>query len=233
MATVTTYVQGTRRNAAGDQCVTLYDVGWGGYQQVLRVRGERSRPKIIYLDGDVYLVTTSYLHEFLRKRFGTFVTEVAVAMEIPSRPSGETTLGIETEKGGVEGDETYYFANFEFLKGRAAIDLKDDPPPDLAIEVVHTHAANAAIEVYRRFGVPEVWVWEDASVRILALRPNGEYAEWPTSLSILTLKAAEITEWIGRPEGESELDWVVELRRWAREVLAPRAQGQPPANAAP
>lgn len=226
MATATTYLQGTYQGARGDQCVTLFDVGWSGYQQVLRVRGERSRPKIVYLDGDVYLVTTSYLHEFLRKRFSTFVTELAVALTIPFRPSGETTFGIERKKGGVEGDETYYFANHAFLKGRSNIDLKDDPPPDLAVEVVHTHAAEAAIEVYRRFGVPEVWVWEDASVRILSLQPNGEYGESPTSLSIPTLTAAEINEWIGRPEGGSELDWIVELRRWAREVLVPRSRGE-------
>ena len=46
----------------GDQCVVLRDVGWKGYRTLLRVRGQRPRPRMIYLDGSVYLATTSYLH---------------------------------------------------------------------------------------------------------------------------------------------------------------------------
>ena len=63
------------------------------------------------------------------------------------------------------------------------ISLRTDPPPDLAIEAVHSHDADAAIEVYRRFRVPEVWICDESELVILVLQPNGRYAASPTSAS--------------------------------------------------
>src|SRR3712207_3809436 len=97
----------------GDQCVELRDVGWKGYATLLRLRGERPRPRprLIYLDGDVCLVTTSFLHERLTKRLGILVQEIVVGLDIPCVPAGETTLRRRRKRGGVEGDETFYLAN--------------------------------------------------------------------------------------------------------------------------
>ena len=63
------------------------------------------------------------------------------------------------------------------VRGKNKLHLKTDPPPDLAIEAVHSHDADAAIEVYRRFKVPEVWVCDEDELVILILQPNGRYAK--------------------------------------------------------
>lgn len=230
MATATSDFRFTSRTSGpvGDQCIVLQDVGWEGYHAMLQLRGERPRPRLIYLDGSVYLVTASFLHEFLRKRLGMFVTEVLVGLEIPFAPAGETTLRLHSKRGGVEGDETFYIANEVHIRGKRKIELPQDPPPDLAIEVVHTHAADASIEIYRRFGVPEIWVWEDENLQILLLQANGAYAESLTSTTIPRLSAAEVTGWIMRQRETSELEWILELRRWIRDILLPRVRGQAP-----
>ena len=79
------------------------------------------------------------------------------------------------------GDQTYYLANEERIRGKDKISLKTDPPPDLAIEAVYSHEADAAVEVYRRFKVPEVWVCDEAELVILVLQSNGRYVESATS----------------------------------------------------
>ncbi|HEX8201685.1 MAG TPA: Uma2 family endonuclease, partial [Isosphaeraceae bacterium] len=142
----------------GDQCVELRDVGWTGYMTLLRLRGERPRPRLIYLDGDVALVTTSFPHERLAERLGRLVLEIVVGLDIPCVTVGGTTFRRRKKRGGVEGDKTFYLANEARIRGKDKIDLRVDPPPDLAIEAVYSHAAARALEVYRRFGVPEVWV---------------------------------------------------------------------------
>jgi hypothetical protein len=48
MATATTK---TIRETDGDQCVELHHIDWNGYSTLLRLRGERSSPRMIYLDG--------------------------------------------------------------------------------------------------------------------------------------------------------------------------------------
>jgi Uma2 family endonuclease len=210
----------------GDQCVELRDVGWKGYATLLRLRGERRRPRMIYLDGDVSLVTTSFPHERLAKRLGILVQEIVVGLDIPCVPAGETTFRRRKKRGGVEGDETFYLANEARIRGKDNLHLRVDPPPDLAIAAVYSHAASRAVEVYRRFGVPEVWVCDEEELRILVLQANGRYAKAQTSAAFPFLTAAEIFDWVRRPQTVSETEWMKEVRRWVRETLVARWRGQ-------
>ena len=214
------------RQATGDQCVEFRDVGWKGYLTLMRLRGERPRPRMVYLDGTVWLMATSFSHERLKMRLGHFVTEVVVGLEIPCNPAGSTTFRRKAKRGCVEGDETYYLANEARIRGKDDIDLRTDPPPDLAIEAVRSHGAEAAIEVYRRLRVPEVWICDATELVILILQPNGRYDKSPTSASFPFLSAAEIYDWVSRPQTVSDTEWINSLRRWVRRTLKPRVRKQ-------
>jgi Uma2 family endonuclease len=206
----------------GEQCVAMRHVGWEGYSKLLEIRGDRSMPRLLYLDGTVWLMSPSFTHEFFKKRLGRFVEELAAGLRIPFVPSGATTLRIRDEEGGVEADESYYIVNAPRVLGKKELTLPDDPPPDLVIEVVHTNPADDAVEVHRRFRVPEVWVWEDGELEILVLGPDGDYAASETSGAFPFLRASEIAGWIGGHETGSETDWALELRDWISGVLRPR-----------
>jgi Uma2 family endonuclease len=215
----------TNSGADGDQRVVLRGVGWKGYLTLLRLRGEHPRPKVIYLDGDVHLMSPSFAHEFLKKRLGHLVMVVVEELDIPCIPSGETTFRRKKKNGGVEGDESFYLTNLEPIlakKGKADIHLRRDPPPDLVIEAVNTHEAGAAVEVWRRFRVPEVWVCGGDSFTILALQEDNHYAESRTSVAFPFLTASEIHEWANRPQNGSETEWIKALRKWVAGTLAER-----------
>ncbi|MBY0395908.1 MAG: Uma2 family endonuclease, partial [Thermoleophilia bacterium] len=94
--------------------------------------------------------------------------------------------------------------------------------PDLVIEVENTHAADESLEVWRRLGVPEVWVVSGDGARILGLAPDGAYAESPRSAAFPEVEARQIHAWAVRSEDESETAWVRALRRWVVETVAPR-----------
>ena len=160
---------------------------------MLRLRGEKSRPQMIYLDGDLLLMSPSFIHERLDERLGSFVIEVVVGSSTsPACRRARRRSAAGRSEAGVEPDESFYLANERPI---AAKDGKEtstsgvDPPPDLAIEVVHTHAATQAVEVLRRLGVPEVWVCDEDGLRILVLQANGRYAESETSLAFPFLTA--------------------------------------------
>ena len=213
------------RAREADQCVILPAIGWDGYRRILKLKGERRLPRMIYLDGDLYLMSPGHLHETDRDRFGMFVVEVAVALSIPFHSAGSMTYRRRTKKGGVEPARSYYFANAHRVQHKKDIDLSIDPPPDLSIEVVYSNSAAAALEVSRRLGIPEVWVSTEKGLTFLLLGASGKYAESATSLAMPLLSAPEILGWVRRPlgEGESELEWIQALRRWAEEILVPRA----------
>jgi Uma2 family endonuclease len=210
------------RQADGDQCVGFPGIGWKGYVTLLRLRGERPRPKMVYLDGTVWLMSPSFPHERLKTRLGEFVTEVVVGLRIRFVPAASTTLRRRAKKGGVEGDHTYYLANEAQIRGKDKINLRTDPPPDLAIEAVCTHEADKAIEVYRRIRVPEVWICDEAELVILVLQADGLYAPSATSAAFPFLSAAEIHGWVSQPQSAGELEWITALRRWVARTLRPR-----------
>jgi Uma2 family endonuclease len=206
----------------GDQCVVLRDIGWEGYSKLLKIRGERSVPRMIYLDGSLLLKSPSFSHERLKKLLGAFVLVLAEELDIPLIMAGSTTFRRRAKRGGVEGDEVYYLTNLDRIRGKKKISLRVDPPPDLAIEVVVTHDAEDAIEVYRRFKVPEVWICEVSRLTILCLEASGRYAKSEHSRAFPVLTADEIHAWVSRQNDESDMAWTKDLRRWVREVLAAR-----------
>ncbi len=136
MSMATAIIESTRE-AEGDQCVEFPAIGWKGYLTLLRLRGERSTPRMVYLDGTVWLMSPTFPHERLKKRLDQFVDEIVVGLEHPCIAAGSTTFRRRAKKGGVEGDETYYLANEARIRGKEKISLKTDPPPDLAIEAVY------------------------------------------------------------------------------------------------
>ncbi len=205
-----------------DQVVEMRGVGWAGYKAVARLRRGRSRPKLIYLDGDLILVSPGQPHERLNVRLGMFFCEVVASLRVHFRSLGQTTWRRRRKDVAVEGDQTYYITSEPLIRSKPKIDLRVDPPPDLAIEVVYTHKADHALEVYGQLGVPEVWVCDENRVRVLVLGPTGEYNDSTHSLALPFLSAIDIFEQTQQPVGMSDLDFLDGVRRWVREVLIPR-----------
>src|SRR4051794_10276563 len=88
--------------AEGDQRVVMAAVGWEGYEALLRVRGRRSRPRMVYLDGDVLFISPSYPHELFAERLGDVVKEIAVGMCLPFVRARSTTFRNRESRGGAE-----------------------------------------------------------------------------------------------------------------------------------
>lgn len=212
-----------------DNVIHLLGVGWGGFQTMLDLRGDRRSPRVLYLDGNLTLVSPSLPHEYRSRRLGLFVAEVALGLGIPYSGVGSTTIGREPLDSGVEGDQEFYFANVDRIRGKEELDLNVDPPPDLAIEVVITHGVKQAMEIYRRLGVPELWVCTRKRLRFFRLGDDGNYAETPSSIALPSLSADEVFGWVDQPPDAIESEWLRRVRDWVRDELAPRARagGQP------
>src|SRR4051794_3469970 len=103
MTTVATTIDRSTR-AEDDQCVVLRNVDWQGYTTLLRVRGECSDPRLVYLDGSLLLLSPSMHHEWLKERSGLLFMVIVEELDIPCIVAGSTTLRRRSRRGGVEGD---------------------------------------------------------------------------------------------------------------------------------
>lgn len=56
------------------------------------------------------------------------------------------------------------------MQGKRRVNLKTDPPPDLAIEIDVT--SKAQMDAYINLRVPELWIYEQGHLKIYTLQPD-------------------------------------------------------------
>jgi Uma2 family endonuclease len=196
---------------------------WEAYVDLACADPDRSRPKYTFLDGRLTIVSPSLSHEFLRVRLAVIIEDIVIGLLIDCLPCGEVTLLKEKgSRAGTEADATFYLTNVDQIRRKTDVIMGDDPPPDLAIEVVWTHPVKDALEAYRRIGVREVWVCRRSELEFLILGPDDEYAASPSSVSLPFLQSDELTPWIYRQDLPSETQLRHLFRLWVTDTLAPR-----------
>jgi len=75
----------------------------------------------------------------------------------------------------LEPDECYYVAHAADVAAKDKLDLRIDPPPDLAIEVEISPPDVARVPIYAALGVPEVWRYDEEGLRPMRRTRSGTY----------------------------------------------------------
>jgi Uma2 family endonuclease len=160
---------------SSDQRIVLYDIPWLHYEVQAALRGEKSIPRIAYLEGVMELLVPSRNHERLGHDLGALVQVYAEESGIELTGYKSWTLKNAPDQAGAEADECFIIGS----------DQRKDRP-DLAIEVIVTHGGIDKLKIYARIGVREVWFWRDGRLDIHVLRTNGyERVERSACLPVL------------------------------------------------
>ena len=161
-----------------DHFVVLHGVTWSDYQRVLEVRGDRSSPRIAYLEGRLEILSPSQSHGWIKSIIGRLVEVWCLERGIEFTTVGSWTLEDKAADRGVEPDECYIFG-----PPRGAL------RPDLAIEVIWTSGGINKLEIYRKLGVAEVWIWRRGELTPHVLRGETyEAAAQSTALPGIDLR---------------------------------------------
>ena len=170
----------------GDQFVHLRGVSWEDYERLLEMRGDRSAPRICFLEGTVEIMAPSRDHEGIKSWLGCLVEVYCLETGVEFRTYGSWTIKERREDRGVEPDECYVFGT--------------DPAdrPHLAIEVIWTAGGMDKLEIYRRLGVSEVWIWRRGRIQVHTLR--GDQVEpVPASVVLPGIDLEELASYLDRP----------------------------------
>ncbi|HEX3476549.1 MAG TPA: Uma2 family endonuclease [Kofleriaceae bacterium] len=144
-----------------DHRVVLAGATWEHYELELAMRGEKSVPRLAYLEGALELMSPSRDHERITSYLGRLIEVYAEHADIELSPYRSWTLKNEGTAGG-EPDECYIIG---------ADQMKDRP--DLVIEVVWTSGGIDKLAIYRRLGIDEVWFWIAGRLEVHALRGDA------------------------------------------------------------
>jgi Uma2 family endonuclease len=199
-----------------EQRVVMNQVSWETYEGLLAANIDASSPRLTYSQGTLELMSPSVEHEKLKKALATIADLVAEEKAIEFEDLGSTTFRRRDFEGGAEPDACFYVQNVERIRGKREIDLVVDPPPDLVIEVEITSPAVSKLPIYARLGVPEIWLTDGRSVRILRLA-DGEYRASERSEVLPFLTESVLSEFLEQCRTLTTLAWRRMVRNWARQ----------------
>jgi Uma2 family endonuclease len=185
----------SRGHGDPDQRVFMYDIDWWQYETMLAIRGDRAGPRLTYLEGQLEIMSPSRTHEWTRTMLARLLETYAGATGMVLEGYGSMTMRHPPAARGIEPDECY------------AIGAAKESP-DLAIEVVWTHGGIDKLEVYRKLGVREVWIWEEGRLGVHALR-GERYQSIASSELLPELDLALIERCLAR---ETQTEAVAMLR---------------------
>jgi Uma2 family endonuclease len=132
-------------------------VSWQMYEALLAKLEDNSHYRVTYLDEILEIVSPSIRHENIKKRLAILIERYFYLKRIRFSPMGSSIIKKQLKQAGVEPDECYSIYEQKNI-------------PDLAIEVNITSGSIDKLEIYRRLGVAEVWIWQFNRLKLYHLR---------------------------------------------------------------
>ncbi|HEY8665083.1 MAG TPA: Uma2 family endonuclease [Tepidisphaeraceae bacterium] len=192
----------------------LEDVSWEYYEQTLREL-EHRRLRITFDDGRMEIMSPSATHEWIKKIIARVLEAYALATGLRIQGFGSFTCKRRDLKKGLEPDECYYVTHSPRKRGH--VDLKTDPPPDIAIEVDMASSSIPRQPIYAALGVPELWRYGKNGLTVLHRQPDGTYIVADHSLALPALPMDVFARFVEQAIHEDEYDAIQAMLRWLKE----------------
>ncbi len=197
----------------GERRVVLRSVDWQGYLAIRRSLSSARNTRLTYSQGTLEITMPLEIHEFSTWLIGRFIYILVAELGMDIKTIGSTTLDRPTLDRSAEPDAAYYIQNQPLVAGRT-VDLENDPPPDLVVEVDITHTDIDKLQLYAAMGIPEFWRYNGETWRIYALR-DSEYAEVEMSPTFPIVPKTKLYEFLADAR-LSEIKADQTLRQWVR-----------------
>jgi Uma2 family endonuclease len=207
----------TATRPARQASAVLYNIDWPMYSRLLHVFAARRRFRLTYDRGTLEIMTPLLEHEVPKYLLGRFIDILTEEWQLPCRAGGSVTLRRQRLLRGLEPDNCYWIAQAPLLAGKRRLDLRTDPPPDLAIEVDVTHSSLDRMSIYAALKVPEVWRLSSAGLFFLGLK-DGKYIELARSLSFPQIAPADLAPFLKEHGSKDDTSIAAEFRSWVRQL---------------
>ncbi|WP_293337803.1 Uma2 family endonuclease [Microcoleus sp. CAWBG58] len=195
--------------------ILLKNISWKTYESLLNELGEQGGIRLTYDRGTLEIMTPLAPHEGSKKILGRFVESVTEELNIEICSLGSLTCRREDLARGLEPDQCYYIQNENVVWDKEQIDLNQDPPPDLVVEIDITSSSIDRLSLYASLGVPEVWRYDGNRLIIYQLEAQ-EYVERDVSPTFPFLSQVEMLRFLELRRTTKENALLRLFREWVR-----------------
>jgi Uma2 family endonuclease len=196
-------------------------VDWRTYSHLLRAFAERPGVRLTYDRGELEIMSPLLEHGDDGDFLGDLVVALTEELGLPLKRGGSTTLRRRRRRRGLEPDRCYWIANAPRMAGKRRLDLRTDPPPDLAIEVDVTRSSLDRMSIYAALGVPEVWRLDGDALTFHALGADNRYTTAHQSRSFPLVTPADLLGFLQQARQAGDENPVMrQFREWVRRRVA-------------
>jgi Uma2 family endonuclease len=204
-------VQSAPASAPAEKRIVLHNISWKTYELILADQADSRSPRFAYDRGELEVMSPLREHERANLKLANLVQAAADALDLDYDSVGSTTFKRVDLDRGFEADSAFYFGHMATGPDDEHIDLRQNPPPDLVVEIEISRSSLGKLDLYAAFRVPEVWRWRGNGLTIHVLT-GDQYVERESSTVLPGVRASEVSALVGNGEQS--------LRIWLRGVLA-------------
>jgi Uma2 family endonuclease len=195
--------------------VLLENISWQTYQALLKDIEEQPGIRLTYDHGNLEIMAPLDPHEAYKKLLGRLVEAATEELNIEIRSLGSRTCSREDMARGLEPDQCYYIQHELAVRGKKQLDLNQDPPPDLVIEIDITNSSMNRMSLYEALQVPEVWRYDGSQLTVYCLE-NKKYQITDRSEALPQLAPSQLVRFLKLAETMGETSLIRSFREWVR-----------------
>ena len=201
----------------GERRIVFRYLDWQRYQTIRQALEENRVMRFTYDQGILEVTMPLEDHEFAVRLIERFILILVVELGMKLKTMGSTTLDREVLDRSAKPDNAYYIQNQARVAGRN-VDLENDPPPDLVVEVDITHTDIDKLRFYASMGVAEFWRYNGETWQIYHRQDqcqDEEYTEVGTSPTFPLVPKIKLYEFLAQAR-QDEVAAELALREWVR-----------------
>jgi Uma2 family endonuclease len=198
--------------------LVLSGIDWQTYGRLLWAFAERPGVRLTYDRGELEIMSPLFEHDDDGRFLGRLVAALTEELGLPLKQGGSVTMRRRRRQRGIEADESFWIANAARMAGRRRLNLRTDPPPDLAIEVDVSHSSLDRLGIYATLGVPEVWRLEGDTLTFHVLGADGNFTAAAASRSFPQVTPADLLGFVQQARQAGDENAIVRsFRQWVRQ----------------
>ncbi|TVP61179.1 MAG: Uma2 family endonuclease [Nodularia sp. (in: Bacteria)] len=201
------------------QSAILSNISWHTFETILAQMGDNRATRLAYDHGTLEIITPLMPHEHNNRLLEHLVFALAEELNLNLKSTGSVTCKRQDLQRGVEPDSSFYIQNEPVMRHQQNLDLSQDPPPDLVIEVDYTSTSVDRLPIYQALGVPEVWRYEEPVMQIYQLG-EGVYLPCDVSPTFANLPlTTEIPRFLQESLNIGEIPMIRSFRDWVKQQI--------------